>query len=95
MDCREARTHFLDYQRGRLDSGLSGDVRAHLDACPACSHGEAAERALTDLLERRLPQHPASPALKRRLAAQWAAPPAPGRAWRDRWERDVLKVRKL
>ncbi|MBI3637877.1 MAG: hypothetical protein HY216_16915 [Candidatus Rokubacteria bacterium] len=31
------------------------------------------EQALADALGRRLPQHPASHALKRRLAAQWAA----------------------
>jgi len=36
-------------------------------------HEAEVEQALTDALERRLPQYPASHALKRRLAAAWAA----------------------
>ena len=59
-------------------------VRAHLDGCPACAHEDAADAALSQVLERRLPQHPAPIALKRRLAGQWATlAPAPPR--RCRW----------
>src|SRR6185503_15960694 len=44
------------------------------------------EQELTDALERRLPTHPASFALKRRLAAQLAvAAPRRGWWWRPRW----------
>ncbi len=87
MDCQDVRLHLLDYQRGRLGSELESDVRAHLEGCPACSHAKAAEQALTELLERRLPQYPASLALKGRLAAQWPPAPVAGPSWWSRWGR--------
>jgi hypothetical protein len=73
--------HLLDDQRGRLRAELHDNLRAHLEGCPACGRAEEAEQALTDLLERRLPQFPAPLGLKRRLAAQWPAPTAPRRTW--------------
>jgi anti-sigma factor RsiW len=73
LTCEEARTHLLDAQAGRLAPDLDAALRAHLEACAACAHEDVAERALTEVLERRLPQHPASLALKRRLAAGWPA----------------------
>jgi anti-sigma factor RsiW len=85
MDCREARLHLLDSQRGRLRPDLQAGLRAHLDTCAACAGVDAEDQILTDLLERRLPQHPASIALKRRLAARWPATPAPARPWWKRW----------
>jgi anti-sigma factor (TIGR02949 family) len=82
MPCPDVRAHLLAYHAGRLEPALQDTVRAHLDACPACSHEDAAEHALTEILERRLPQHPAPLALKRRLAAGWP----PGAAvLRRRW----------
>ncbi len=60
-----------------------------MNADDARAHEEAIEQAVTELLERRLPQHPASLALKRRLAAMW--PPAPSarkvvaRPWWRQW----------
>src|SRR5207248_9380420 len=49
-----------------------------------CTQAEAVEQELTSVLERRLPQHPASLALKRRLAGQWSpSPPVP--SWWSRW----------
>jgi anti-sigma factor RsiW len=87
MECTNARELLLDYQRGRLEPALHDAVHAHLLSCPACARAEKAEGAVTDLLEHRLPQHPASLALKRRLAAQWRdAPPAPARWW-EGWRR--------
>ena len=44
-----------------------GEVRAHLEACSDCAHVEAVEQELTSALEPRLPQRPASLALKRRI----------------------------
>jgi anti-sigma factor RsiW len=85
MDCREVELHLLDAQRGRLRPDLRGALRAHLGTCGVCSRAEAEERVLTEILERRLPQHPASIALKRRLAAQWPAAPATTRSWWNRW----------
>jgi anti-sigma factor RsiW len=77
LTCEDARTHLLDAQAGRLAPDLDAALRAHLERCAACAHEDVAERALTEVLERRLPQHPASLALKRRLAAAWPATPVP------------------
>ena len=85
MTCDDARLSLRDHQEGRLAAAAEDDLHAHLSACPHCAHVAAAERELTDVLERRLPQYPASFALKRRLAGQWpsAAPRRAGwRAWR-------------
>jgi anti-sigma factor RsiW len=87
MDCQDVRTRLLDYQRGRLGPELQADIRAHLAGCPACAHAATAEESLTDLLEHRLPQHPASLALKRRLAAQWPSPALAKPSWWTRWGR--------
>jgi len=90
MTCADARPHLLDYQRGRLVPDVHASVHAHLESCAACAHDEAAEQALTDLLERRLPQHAASLALKRRLAVQWPAPRGLRVSWWDRWGRALV-----
>jgi anti-sigma factor RsiW len=84
MTCEDARERLFEYQRGRLALVAEGEVRAHLDGCAECARADAVEHELTKALEQRLPQHPASLALKRRLAAQW---PAPGAASRSRWSR--------
>ena len=86
MDCPDARARLLDLVRGRLSAALAAEVRAHVDACVACAHAAEAESVLDEVLERRLPQHPASHALKRRLRAQWPPPAeAPAaRPWRAR-----------
>jgi anti-sigma factor RsiW len=82
MTCEDARTQLLNYQRGRLPLAAESEVRAHLDGCADCTRADAVEHELTKALEQRLPQHSASLALKRRLAAQWPVPSAP----RSRWE---------
>jgi anti-sigma factor RsiW len=82
MECAEARGHLLDYQRGRLGPALQGAVHAHLTGCPACAREEAADAVVS---EQRLPQHPASLALKRRLATQWPAAPLAAPSWWHRW----------
>ena len=88
MGCAEVRSHLLEYQRGRFGPALHEAVHAHLSGCPGCAREEEVEAALTELLERRLPQHPAPLALKRRLAAQWPVAAAPARPpWRHRWPR--------
>ena len=89
MDCRDVRPHLLEYQRGHIDQELRRSIRAHLESCAACGRAEEAERVLTDLLEQRLPQHPAPLALKRRLAAQWPSP-ASKPSWWSRWGRALL-----
>jgi anti-sigma factor RsiW len=83
MRCDEVRLHLLDYQEGRLRPEAQHAVRAHLDGCADCTRADTVEQELTRLLEQRLPQHPASLALKRRLAARWSQPLA-SRSW---WSR--------
>jgi anti-sigma factor RsiW len=73
MHCDDVRMTLRDYQEGRLPAAAQGEVRAHLEGCPECAHADAVEQALTSVLEHRLPQYPASLALKRRIAAQWPA----------------------
>ena len=85
MTCEDARDRLFDYQRGRLALAAESEVRAHLDDCAECTRADAAEHELTKALEQRLPQHPASLALKRRLAAQWPAPTAATPSWWSRW----------
>ena len=92
MDCQDVRLYLRDYQRGQLGPELHRDVRAHLEGCAACAHEDAAEHGLTEVLERRLPQHPASLALKRRLAAQWPAAPTARRPWWSGWRRALVPV---
>ena len=89
MECQEARGHLMDAQRGRLQSDLEGNLRAHLETCVACSRLDREERVLTEILERRLPQHAASLALKRRLAAQWPTPIVRTPGWWSRWGRSL------
>jgi anti-sigma factor RsiW len=88
MTCQDARASLLDYQRGRLALAAESEVRAHLDGCADCTRADAVEHELTKALEQRLPQHPASLALKRRLAQQWPAPDAPRP--RSLWWRPAL-----
>jgi anti-sigma factor RsiW len=94
MDCVDVRLQLLDHLRGRLAAPLEDEVRAHLAGCPDCRRDAAQEDVVTELLERRLPQHPASLALKRRLAAAWPDPAAPRATtrsgWWPRWGRPVV-----
>lgn len=82
MDCHDVLLVLLDYQQGRLAPESHGQVRAHLDGCPGCAQEDRLEHELTQALERRLPQHAAPLALKRRLAAQWPSEAVgPARRW--------------
>jgi anti-sigma factor RsiW len=85
MDCAEARLHLVDVTRGR--AGVDA-ARAHVDTCADCRRAATAERALSEVLERELPAHPASFALKRRLAEHWPTAPAPARP--RRWGRALV-----
>jgi anti-sigma factor RsiW len=71
MDCREARTHFLDRRRGTSDEALRGPLDAHLAECEDCRREDAADRELSTLLEARLPRRRAPEALRRSLEARW------------------------
>ncbi len=89
MDCQDVRSHLHEYHRGRLGPELRSDIRAHIEGCGACGQGAEVERALTEVLEQRLPQYPASLALKRRLAVQWPSPALPRPTWWSRWGRSL------
>ena len=71
MNCDDVRLTLRDYQERRLPAAAQAGVRAHLEGCPDCAHADAVEQELTAVLEHRLPQYPASLALKRRVAARW------------------------
>jgi anti-sigma factor RsiW len=90
MTCEEARDRLLDAQRDRLAPETRATLQAHLQACAACAHEEAAEALLSEALESRLPQHGAPVALKRRLAATWPAEPAAAPGLRRRWGRLLI-----
>jgi len=77
-----------DYREGRLAMAAQGEVGGHLEACPDCAHVDAVEQELTWALEQRLPQHPASLALKRRMAAQWKVSTPRQSRWN--WWRPLL-----
>jgi anti-sigma factor (TIGR02949 family) len=70
MTCNEIRDQLLAYQRGELAPEAKEQVAAHLATCEACRRAAAVEVELSELLEKRLPQHPAPLALKRRLAGR-------------------------
>jgi anti-sigma factor RsiW len=89
MDCHDVWDQLLEYQQGRLAPDLVTALRRHLDGCADCAHADAVERELTQALERRTPQYPASIALKRRLAATWPST-APARPIRKSWRRALL-----
>ncbi len=90
MECPDVRIRIIDLQRGRLAPEVEEVVRAHLAACPRCARTEAAERTLAELLERRLPQHPAPIRLKLSLAAMWPAAAEARPSWWERWGRSVV-----
>jgi anti-sigma factor RsiW len=71
MDCREARTHWLDRRRGSLGGQARAALEAHLAGCEACRRDEAADRELSSLLESRLPRRRAPDALRRSIEARW------------------------
>jgi anti-sigma factor RsiW len=79
MNCADVKLRLLDDQRNRLPAKAEEEVRAHLETCPSCAQAADAERALSEVLETRLPQYPATPALKRRLAGLMSVS-APARA---------------
>ena len=91
MDCHDVRDQLLDYQHGRLAPDLVTGLRCHLEECADCAHADLVERELTRTLERRMPQHAAPIALKRRLAASWPTPARPLQT-RKVWTRALLPV---
>jgi anti-sigma factor RsiW len=86
MDCSEARTYLVDRRRGNLAADVSSAVDAHLVACAACRHEDAADAQLSTLLEKRLPRARAPASLKRALEERWLEPGERGRTAR-RWAR--------
>jgi len=87
MSCDQVRPLLREATRGGLDEPTRARVYAHLAVCPACQQVAEGERMLDRLLEERLPQHPASLALKGRLQARLPAPATatPPRRFGRRW----------
>jgi anti-sigma factor RsiW len=101
MDCQDVRVRLLEDQRRRLAPEIHAELRAHVLDCHACARADSAERTLTQVLDRGLPQYPASLALKRRLEAEWPASPRaalPASAspvWWRRWGRSLVPALAL
>jgi anti-sigma factor RsiW len=86
VSCAELQPLLRDAARGRLDQSQATAIAAHLGTCAACRAISDEERVLDQLLEERLPQRPASLALKRRLAARLPSIEVPlKRARSRRW----------
>jgi anti-sigma factor RsiW len=85
MSCDEVRPVLREATRGALEQALRERIYTHLATCQACQAVADEERSLDRLLEQRLPQYPASLALKRRLQARLPAEPTPRRGPRARW----------
>jgi anti-sigma factor RsiW len=92
MTCEDVHGLLLDAQRGRLAPDVRAQMDAHVQTCAACLHEEAAEQLLTETLERRLPQHAAPVALKRRLAAEWPGLVVPEPSAWLRWSRSLVRA---
>lgn len=67
MECTETRLLLLDHARGLLAPEVASALQAHLASCPACHVEDQGDRALTRLLEQRLPRPTAPAALRRTL----------------------------
>jgi anti-sigma factor RsiW len=91
MDCREARTHWLDRRRGSLGGETRAALEAHVAACEACRQDEAADRELSTVLSERLPRRRAPDGLRRSLEARWN-PAAPRPARRKRIASTLLAM---
>jgi anti-sigma factor RsiW len=81
-ECEETRLLLRDEQLGRLPEAQSAAVRRHLRSCAACSHIDAEERVLDELLHTHLPPIAAPERLRERLTAQFAATAPPKRPTR-------------
>ena len=88
LSCAELQPLLRDAAHGRLDPARAALVSAHLATCAACRAVSDEERALDQLLEEKLPQRPASLALKRRLSAR--LPPVTPPAYAGRARRAAL-----
>ena len=82
--CAELQPLLRDAARGRLNPERAAFVSTHLATCAGCRAIVDEEHALDQLLEEKLPQRPASLALKRRLAARLPPVAAPAHAGRAR-----------
>jgi len=77
MECTEARTLLLAWRRGTLSAPLRAALEVHVPECESCRHDDAADSALSKLLERSLPRRRAPESLRRAVAAKWDEPYAP------------------
>jgi anti-sigma factor RsiW len=90
MDCTEARTLLLDLRRGALARELRAPLEAHLGQCDGCRREDQADRALSTLLESRLPRPQAPESLRRAVQERWA--PEPERAQPKARKKNVVRT---
>jgi len=65
MDHTEARDYLLDHRRGLLPADVAARVASHLSGCEACRREDAADAALSAVLDVRLPRRNAPDRLHR------------------------------
>jgi anti-sigma factor RsiW len=91
MDCRNTQFLFSNAEHGRLSADAMAERQRHLDSCVQCQQTQHFDRDLMRTLERRLPQYPASLALKRSLTARWLSANEPAKA-RWPWRKSFMPV---
>lgn len=79
MDCSQARRNLLGRARGTLDADEARALDEHLAGCEACRGEDVADRALSDVLARRLPKREAPASLHASLRERWASAPPENR----------------
>ena len=80
MEHAEASLHLDEYHDGELSAELSGEVRRHLDACPACRAALEERMALAGSLSRFVRTEPSESFVRNVMARVGAGrEPAPAR----------------
>jgi len=89
MNCNEAGTWVAGYADGEIDGLQGGSIERHLRGCTACGAKYQAVLTLRARIRAEVPYFPATPALRSRVqalfAATQAAVPTRPRPARDRW----------
>jgi len=69
MDCSEAREHFHDLNRERLDADTAEAVRLHVAQCANCASALHEEAQVRAMIRAQAPRYVAPPAVKARIRA--------------------------
>jgi anti-sigma factor RsiW len=87
MECREAREHLAELNRGWLSPEVEAAVRTHATDCASCGDIVRRDVALHALMRERLPRYAVPPALRARLQGMLQEARQPVRANWKGWLR--------